>query len=133
MSRRLTVVVLASLAVLALAATPLSSTPLPAAMSISDSSAALYGVRGQPPGRYKQQGEVCEWDAKDTGPNQCEPIVKGRFKRGDKDSCTWDASDVGADQCRPPKGRWKGGKDNSCAWDANDSGPDQCNPRRVKK
>jgi len=83
-------------------------------------------------GRYKQQGNVCEWTANDDGPNQCEPQIKGRFKKGEKDSCTWDANEVGADQCRPAKGRWKA-DGNACAWDANDNGPDQCNPRRVKK
>ena len=86
----------------------------------------------QAKGRYKKQGDNCEWDANDGGPNQCEPIIKGRFKKGDKDACTWDANDVGADQCRPAKGRWKKGGDDSCAWDANDGGPDQCNPRKVK-
>lgn len=85
----------------------------------------------QAKGRYKQQGNICEWNATDDGPNQCEPIVKGRFKKGANDACTWDSSEVGADQCRPAKGRWK--KDpKSCAWDGNDSGPDQCNPRHVK-
>ena len=83
-------------------------------------------------GRYKQQGNVCEWTANDDGPNQCEPQIKGRFKKGEGDSCTWDANELGADQCRPAKGRWKGGPNNACAWDANDSGPDQCNPRRPK-
>jgi hypothetical protein len=87
----------------------------------------------QAKGRYKKQGDNCEWDANDGGPNQCEPAIKGRFKKGDNDACTWDANDVGADQCRPPKGRWKKGGDNSCAWDANDGGPDQCNPRQARK
>lgn len=87
---------------------------------------------GEQKGRYKQQGNVCQWDATDDGPNQCEPQIKGRFKKGDGDACTWDANELGADQCRPAKGRWKGGPNNACAWDANDSGPDQCNPRRVK-
>jgi len=86
----------------------------------------------QAKGRYKKQGDNCEWDANDGGPNQCEPVIKGRFKKGDKDACTWDANDLGADQCRPAKGRWKKGGDNSCAWDANDGGPDQCNPRKAK-
>jgi hypothetical protein len=83
-------------------------------------------------GRYKQQGNVCEWTANDAGPDQCEPQIKGRFKKGDGDACTWDAHQPGADQCRPAKGRWKVAG-NACAWDAGDSGPDQCNPRRVKK
>jgi hypothetical protein len=83
-------------------------------------------------GRYKQQGNVCEWTANDDGPNQCEPQIKGRFKKGDGDACTWDANELGSDQCRPAKGRWKA-DGNACAWDSNDSGPDQCNPRRVKK
>jgi hypothetical protein len=83
-------------------------------------------------GRYKQQGNVCEWTANDDGPNQCEPQIKGRFKRGSGDSCTWDANELGTDQCRPAKGRWKGGPNNACAWDPSDSGPDQCNPRRPK-
>ena len=117
MPRRLTVLVL---------------TPVAAIALVLSASAVAFSTPEQP-GRYKQQGNVCEWDAKDNGPNQCEPIVKGRFKKGDKDACTWDANALGADECRPPKGRWKGSPNNACAWDANDNGPDQCNPRRVKK
>ena len=55
-------------------------------------------------GRYKKQGTNCEWDANDTGPNQCTPATKGRFKR-DGDTCRWDANDNGPDQCRPASGR----------------------------
>jgi len=78
-------------------------------------------------GRYKKNGSNCEWDANDSGPNQCTPAVKGRFKK-DGDSCRWDANDVGADQCRPAGGRWKKDGD-TCKWEAGDNGPDQCNPR----
>ena len=44
----------------------------------------------QQKGRYKKQGANCEWDANDTGPNQCTPVAKGRFKK-DGDACRWDA------------------------------------------
>ncbi len=90
------------------------------------------GAAAPQKGRYKKQGDTCVWDANDGGPNQCTPLVKGRFKKGANDSCTWDPDDVGDDQCRPPKGRWKKGSENSCVWDANDGGPDQCNPRQAK-
>ena len=100
--------------------------------AVFSGNAAAYSAISQEKGRFKQEGDNCVWDANDGGPNQCEPAIKGRFKKGDKDACTWDANDVGADQCRPPKGRWKKGGDGSCAWDANDGGPDQCNPRKVK-
>jgi hypothetical protein len=78
-------------------------------------------------GRYKKQGTNCEWDANDTGPNQCTPATRGRFKR-DGDTCRWDANDNGPDQCRPASGRWKKDGD-ACTWSSSDSGPDQCNPR----
>ena len=81
-------------------------------------------------GRYKKDGNKCEWDAKDSGPNQCTPTVKGRFKK-DGNTCKWDANDNGADQCRPATGRWKKDGD-TCSWAANDSGPDQCSPRTPK-
>ena len=72
------------------------------------------------PGRYKKQGDLCVWDANDSGPNQCTPRVKGRFKKTG-DACVWDVNDVGDDQCRPAKGRFKT-VENTCVWDANDSG-----------
>jgi hypothetical protein len=54
-------------------------------------------------GRYKKgaHGE-CVWDAKDTGPDQCKPEKKGRYKK-DGDKCVWDANDTGPNQCEPPK------------------------------
>jgi hypothetical protein len=51
-------------------------------------------------GRYKKDGNKCEWDARDSGPNQCTPAVKGRFKK-DGNTCRWDANDNGPDQCDP--------------------------------
>ena len=85
-------------------------------------------------GRFKQEGDNCVWNAEDSGPNQCTPVTRGRFKKGGDDSCTWDANDNGPDQCTPPTGRWKQGGDNrSCYWDPKDSGPNQCNPRRARK
>jgi len=86
-------------------------------------------------GRFKQEGDNCVWNAEDSGPNQCTPITRGRFKKGGDDSCTWDANDNGPDQCTPPTGRWKqgGGDNRSCYWDPKDSGPNQCNPRRARK
>ncbi len=54
-------------------------------------------------GRYKKgPSNTCVWDAKDTGPNQCEPPKKGRYKK-DGDKCVWDANDTGPNQCDPPK------------------------------
>ena len=61
------------------------------------SSLTIASARDQR-GRYKQQGNVCEWTADDDGANQCEPQIKGRFKKGEGDSCTWDASELGPDQ-----------------------------------
>ena len=83
-------------------------------------------------GRYKKDGDKCVWDANDSGPNQCTPLTRGRFKKGGDDSCTWVANDDGPDQCKPRTGRWKSG-DNRCYWDAKDSGPNQCNPRQARK
>ena len=86
----------------------------------------------QEKGRYKLEGEECIWVTTDSGPNQCTPVTRGRFKKGSDDSCTWDSNDSGPDQCKPPKGRWKRGGDGSCTWDAKDDGPNQCNPRRPR-
>jgi hypothetical protein len=83
-------------------------------------------------GRFKKEGDNCVWNAEDSGPNQCAPVTRGRFKKGGNDSCTWDANDNGPDQCTPPSGRWKKG-DNRCYWDPKDSGPNQCNPREARK
>jgi hypothetical protein len=83
-------------------------------------------------GRYKKEGDNCVWDVNDSGPNQCTPQTRGRFKKGGNDSCTWDANDSGPDQCSPPSGRWKKGN-NRCYWDPKDSGPNQCNPREPRK
>jgi hypothetical protein len=91
---------------------------------------AVTAGDAQTKGRYKKQGANCEWDANDSGPNQCTPVTRGRFKK-DGDTCRWDANDTGGDQCRPASGRWK--KDgNACTWSASDSGPDQCNPRQAR-
>ena len=133
MQRRVIALTLPAALALAIVALPSSSTPAAAVETAVSTDAGAIGAHfAQAKGRYKKQGDNCEWDANDGGPNQCEPVIKGRFKKGDKDSCTWDANDVGADQCRPPKGRWKKGGDNSCAWDPNDGGPDQCSPRKAK-
>lgn len=89
---------------------------------------AVYA--GLEAGRYKKSGTTCTWDEKDTGPNQCTPLVEGRFKK-DGNTCAWVSNDRGADQCRPAKGRFK--KDgNACLWNGSDDGPDQCNPRQAK-
>ena len=86
----------------------------------------------QEKGRYKIEGDNCLWVSTDSGPNQCTPVTRGRFKKGANDACTWDGNDVGADQCKPTKGRWKKGNGDDCTWDSNDSGPNQCNPRRAR-
>src|SRR5262245_29938197 len=76
----------------------------------------------QQKGRFKKEGDNCVWNAEDSGPNQCAPVTRGRFKKGGDDSCAWDANDNGPDQCTPRTGRWKKG-DDRCYWDAKDSGP----------
>ena len=86
----------------------------------------------QAKGRFKKEGDDCVWNGEDSGPNQCTPLTRGRFKKGGDDSCTWVANDDGPDQCKPRTGRWKSG-DNRCDWDAKDSGPNQCNPRQARK
>jgi len=97
------------------------------ALSLAGDAGAL-----QTKGRYKIQGADCLWDANDSGPNQCTPLTRGRFKKGADNSCRWAANETGADQCTPAQGRWK--KSGSrCAWDPKDSGPNQCNPRLVRK
>src|SRR5262245_55475475 len=111
-----------------LAATPGGRDTLISAASAGDTSAAL-----QRKGRFKQEGDNCVWNAEDSGPNQCTPVTRGRFKKGGDDSCTWDANDNGPDQCTPPSGRWKKGDNDRCYWDAKDSGPNQCNPRHARK
>lgn len=81
-------------------------------------------------GRWKIKGDRCVWDAKDSGPDQCQPPA-GRYKK-DGSRCYWEANDDGPDQCKPVKGRFK--KDGArCYWDANDSGPDQCRPKPQPK
>jgi len=91
---------------------------------------AAAGV--QTKGRFKVEGDNCVWSSDDSGPNQCAPVTRGRFKKGGNDSCAWDSNDNGPDQCTPPSGRWKKGDGNSCYWDGKDSGPNQCNPRAVR-
>jgi hypothetical protein len=93
-------------------------------------ASASPAAEHQQKGRYKKQGNTCEWDANDNGPNQCTPVTKGRFKKSG-DACRWAFNDVGPDQCRPAKGRWtKSGA--RCVWRPSDSGPDQCNPRQPR-
>jgi hypothetical protein len=98
-----------------------------ATLSVASSPSAV-----QEKGRYKKEGDDCVWVTTDSGPHQCMPVTRGRFKKGGNDSCTWDSNDAGPDQCKPPKGRWKKGNGDDCTWDANDSGPNQCNPRRAR-
>jgi hypothetical protein len=81
-------------------------------------------------GRYKKDGTKCEWDAKDTGPNQCTPRVEGRFKKTG-DSCAWVTGERGEDQCRPAKGRFKV-DGTACVWSSTDTGQDQCDPHQVR-
>jgi hypothetical protein len=116
-----------SLATFATAHAPAFASARVASMDSTNASAAV-----QQKGRYKREGDTCIWDSNDNGPNQCEPRIKGRFRKVANDACAWDGNDLGADQCRPAKGRWKAGPDDACAWDAGDTGPDQCNPRRAK-
>jgi hypothetical protein len=92
-------------------------------------AAAGMSVAADQTGRYKRDGNKCLWDAKDTGPDQCEPVILAHFKK-DGDNCNW-VSGKGADECRPAKGRFKV-DGNTCAWNATDTGPDQCDPRRAK-
>lgn len=80
-------------------------------------------------GRFKKDGDLCNWDADDDGPNQCTPWVAGHFRKVGN-ACAWNGA-PGGDECRPAKGRWKVSGDN-CTWDANDTGGDQCNPRKAK-
>lgn len=82
-------------------------------------------------GRYKQDGNVCNWVADDDGPNQCTPMIAGRFTRGERNVCRWDGDSRGADECRPATGRWKADGE-KCSWNATDDGPDQCNPRKPR-
>jgi hypothetical protein len=106
--------------------------PIDSAAILSSAAEAYGTVSSQEKGRYKTEGDNCVWAANDSGPNQCTPVTRGRFKKGANDSCAWDSNDSGADQCKPPQGRWKKGNGDSCSWDANDSGPNQCNPRRAR-
>jgi hypothetical protein len=131
----MTLTTLATLIVASAAITHLFAAPprmrahdarLTAAASAPDADAV------QRKGRFKKEGDNCVWNADDSGPNQCAPVTRGRFKKGGDDSCAWDANDNGPDQCTPPTGRWKKG-DNRCYWDAKDSGPNQCNPRQPRK
>lgn len=81
-------------------------------------------------GRYKKDGNMCQWDANDSGPNQCTPQTAGRFVKAG-DACRWDGGSNGADECTPAKGRFKK-EGNTCVWNGSDDGPNQCNPRQVK-
>ncbi|MEO8078558.1 MAG: hypothetical protein ABI818_19690 [Acidobacteriota bacterium] len=93
-------------------------------------SAPFASAVAQAKGRYKKQGNTCQWDANDSGPNQCTPQTSGRFKKSG-DDCVWDSGGTGDDQCTPSKGRFKKDGD-KCVWNASDSGPNQCNPRTAK-
>jgi hypothetical protein len=113
-----------------------SSIPTEAKTSVAasvglDSPSRADATALQQKGRYKADGDACEWDANDSGPDQCTPQTTGRFKQSG-DTCTWDPKDKGPDQCRPVQGRWKTDGDR-CVWDAKDSGPNQCNPRQARK
>jgi hypothetical protein len=88
--------------------------------------ATLAGAEG----RYKKDGSKCVWDARDNGPDQCQPAVSGHFKKSGG-SCTWAAGEKGNDECQPSKGRFKK-NGNACEWNATDSGPNQCDPRQAK-
>ena len=136
MTRRSILFTLPSVMLFALAASAgpaatRGATPSPRA-AVRTTTGASVDAAAQAKGRYKKGGNSCRWDADDSGPNQCEPMIKGRFTKGANDACTWDATSLGADECRPAKGRWKSGGDNSCAWNADDSGPDQCDPRKAR-
>ena len=39
---------------------------------------AVASGDAQQKGRFKKQGANCEWDANDTGPNQCTPSMQNR-------------------------------------------------------
>jgi hypothetical protein len=108
------------------------SRPVGAETVVSKDAPANAIASSQEKGRYKQEGDDCIWVTTDSGPNQCTPVTRGRFKKGGDDSCTWDSNDAGPDQCKPPKGRWKKGTGDDCTWDAKDDGPNQCNPRRAR-
>lgn len=130
----MTATVLATLMVLFSAVDPLAVRLGGPDARVSAAAAGAIVNSTQRKGRFKQEGDNCVWNAEDSGPNQCTPVTRGRFKKGGDDSCTWDANDNGPDQCTPPTGRWKQGGDNrSCYWDPKDSGPNQCNPRRARK
>jgi len=81
-------------------------------------------------GRYKKEGNRCVWNARDTGPDQCHPVLAGHFKKSG-DRCTWAANERGGDECRPRTGRFKR-NGRACEWNATDKGPDQCNPRQAR-
>ena len=93
-------------------------------------SAPDVAIEVQAKGRYKRQGDEYQWDANDTGPNQCTPQTEGRFKQ-EGDKCVWASNDRGPNQCTPKKGRFKKEGD-KCVWNGEDSGPNQCNPRQPR-
>jgi len=110
------------------ASSPNARTPLHP--SDAERASRESAVPAQQKGRYKKQGQTCEWDANDSGPNQCMPVTKGRFKKSGS-TCSWAFNDVGPDQCRPPKGRWTK-SEKKCVWRPGDTGPDQCDPRQPR-
>lgn len=76
---------------------------LPALLVAATTLMPVASSEGAGEGRYKKgPNGACYWDAKDTGPDQCKPEKKGRYKK-DGDKCVWDANDTGPDQCTPPK------------------------------
>jgi hypothetical protein len=93
-------------------------------------AAVAYGSASESQGRYKKQGDACVWDAKDSGPDQCQPQTEGRFKK-DGDRCVWAAGDRGPDQCNPSGGRFKQ-EGSKCVWAEGENGPNQCNPKKPK-
>jgi hypothetical protein len=104
---------------------------LRATLAIVVTAGAIAGTTAaSAAGRYKKDGKLCVWDARDTGPDQCTPVLHGRFKK-EGNACVWAAGDRGEDQCTPSKGRFKK-EGNGCVWNATDSGPNQCDPRAAK-
>ena len=52
------------------------------AVALTVAVAGLTGVSAaQQKGRYKKEGERCVWNSEDSGPNQCTPALRGRFKK----------------------------------------------------
>ena len=86
MTRRSIGLMLPALVIFALAVasgTPSASVPENAGAAALTSRVADDGASTvQAKGRYKKQGDNCEWDANDGGPNQCEPIDQRAIQEG---------------------------------------------------